>query len=121
MEEIDMSCSRTVTVSGFLQELRRKMVKEVADVMEVRNGLLANALVYPMVRFSLRNDREGRRKMVLNTLRVDSSVEVFCGVFDNKLGDSVQYEVSGFLSSPPTSRAFPAVSCTRKVKTGKHL
>ena len=101
------------------------MVKEVADVMEVRNGLLA--LVYPMVRFSLRNDREGRRKMVLNTLRVDSSVEVFCGVFDSKLGDSVrevQYEdreeqlkVSGFLSSPPTSRAFPAVSCTRRSMT----
>ena len=70
MEEIDMSCSRTVTVSGFLwnQELRRKMVKEVADVMEVRNGLLANALVYPMVRFSLMNDREGRRRMVLNIL-----------------------------------------------------
>ena len=68
MEEIDMSCSRTVTVSGFLQELRRKMVKEVADVMEVRNGLLVNALVYPMVRFSLMNDREGRRRMVLNIL-----------------------------------------------------
>ena len=64
------SCSRTMTVSGFLwnQELRRKMVKEVADVMEVRNGLLANALVYPMVRFSLMNDREGRRRMVLNIL-----------------------------------------------------
>ncbi len=66
------SCSRTVTVSGFLwnQELRRKMVKEVADVMEARNGLLANALVYPMMRFSLRNDREaeGRMRMVLNTL-----------------------------------------------------
>ena len=93
-------------MSGFLwnQELRRKMVKEVADVMEARNGLLANALVYPMVRFSLRNDREGR--MVLNTLRVDSSVEVFGGVFGSQLGDSVrevQYEdreeqitVSGF-------------------------
>ena len=93
------------------------MVKEVEYVMEVRDGLLA--LAYPMVRFSLMNDREGRRKMGLNTLRVDSSVEVFCGVFDNKLGDSVQYEdreeqlkVSGFLSSPPTSRAFSAVSCT---------
>ena len=57
-------------MSGFLwnQELRRKMVKEVADVMEVRNGLLANALVYPMVKFSLMNDREGRRRMVLNIL-----------------------------------------------------
>ena len=68
MEEIDMSCSRTVTVSGFLQELRRKMVKEVADVMEVRNGLLANALVYPIVRFSLRNDREGFSTKVLQFL-----------------------------------------------------
>ena len=100
-----------MTVSGFLwnQELRRKMVKEVADVMEARNGLLANALVYPMVqvRFSLRNDRGRRRRMVLNTLRVDSSVEVFGGVFGSQLGDSVrevQYEdreeqitVSGFL------------------------
>ena len=62
--------------------------------------------------------------MVLNILSVDSSVEVFCGVFDNKLGDSVQYEdkeeqlkVSGFLSSPPTSRAFSAVSCTRRSMT----
>ena len=29
---------------------------------------MANALVYPMVRFSLRNDREGRGRMVLNAL-----------------------------------------------------
>ena len=53
MEEIDRSSSgTTVTVSGFLwiQEVRRKMVKEVAEIMEVRNGLLAIALVYPMVR-----------------------------------------------------------------------
>ena len=36
-------------MSGFLwnQEVRRKMGKGVADVMEVRNGLLAIALVYP--------------------------------------------------------------------------
>jgi hypothetical protein len=33
----------------------------VADVMEVRNGLLAIALIYPRVRFSFRNDTEGRR------------------------------------------------------------
>lgn len=41
-----------MTVSGFLwnQEVRRKMVKEVAEIMEVRNGLLAIALVYPMAR-----------------------------------------------------------------------
>jgi hypothetical protein len=40
-----------VTVSGFLwnQEVRRKMVK-VAGIMEVRNGLQAIALVYPMAR-----------------------------------------------------------------------
>ena len=58
-----------VTVSGFLcnQEVRRKMVKEVADVMEVNIGLLATALVHPIVRFSLRNDTEGMRKDVLNT------------------------------------------------------
>ena len=53
MEEIDRSSSgTTVTVSGFLyiQEVRRKMVKEVTEIMEVRNELLAIALVYPMVR-----------------------------------------------------------------------
>ena len=53
MEEIDRSSSgTTVTVFGFLwiQEVRRKMVKEVAEIMEVRNGLLAIALVYPMER-----------------------------------------------------------------------
>ena len=51
MEEIDRSSSATtVTVSGFLyiQEVRRKMVKEVTEIMEVRNELLAIALVYPM-------------------------------------------------------------------------
>ena len=122
MEEIDMSCSRTVTVSGFLwnQELRRKMVKEVADVIEARNGLLANALVYPMVRFSLRNGREGRRRMVLNTLRVGSSVEVLLrdSVREVQHEDSEeQIKVSGLLSSPPTSRVFPAVSCTRRPMT----
>lgn len=53
------------------------MVKEVADVMEVRNGLLAMALVYPMVRFSLRKNTDGRRKVVLNTPRVESAAEVF--------------------------------------------
>ena len=53
MEEIDRSSSgTTVTEFGFLwiQEVRRKMVKEVAEIMEVRNGLLAIALVYPMAR-----------------------------------------------------------------------
>ena len=40
MEEIDRSSSgTTVTVFGFLwiQEVRRKMVKEVAEIMEVHN------------------------------------------------------------------------------------
>ena len=49
MDEIDRSSSGTaVTVFGFLwiQEVRRKMVKEVAEIMEVRNGLL----VYPVSR-----------------------------------------------------------------------
>ena len=53
MDEIDRSSSgTTVTVSGFLyiQEVRRKMVKEVTEIMEVRNELLAIALVYPMVK-----------------------------------------------------------------------
>ena len=56
MEEIDRSSSgTTVTVFGFLwiQEVRRKMVKEVAEIMEVRNGLLAIALVYPIMRMNL--------------------------------------------------------------------
>ena len=93
IEEVDRSSSgTTVTESGFLwnQEVRRKMVKEVADVMEARNGLLAIALVYPMVRFSLRNNTEGRRKNMLNTPRVYSAADVFHGVFRSKLGDIVR-------------------------------
>ena len=114
IEEVDRSSSgTTVTESGFLwnQEVRRKMVKEVAHVMEVRNGLLAIALVYPMVRFSLRNNTEGRRKTMLNTPRVYSAADVFHGVFRSKLGDivrEVQYvdreeeiRISGFLSLEP--------------------
>jgi DNA mismatch repair ATPase MutL len=62
IEEIDrLSSGTTVTMSGFLwnQEVRRKIVKEVAYVKEVRNGMLAIALIYPMEKFSLRNDTEG--------------------------------------------------------------
>ena len=53
MDEIDKANSgRAVTETGFLwiQEVRRKMVKEVAEIMEVRNELLAIALVYPMAK-----------------------------------------------------------------------
>ena len=56
---------------------------------------------------SLRNEMEGRRKVMLNT----PSVEVFHGVFGSQLGDSVrevQYEdreeeikISGFLFLSP--------------------
>ena len=130
-----------------MEERQEEMVKEVADVMEVKNGLLAIALDYPMVRFSLRNDTEGRRKMVLNTPRVDCAAEVFRGVFGSKLGDSVrelQYEeeeikISGFLSlSPHHTRDLQFISINkqsistcelhkevqdlfRRVKTGKYL
>ena len=45
------SSGTTVTVSGFLWNLeaRRNMVKEVADLVEMNTGLLATALVDPMV------------------------------------------------------------------------
>ena len=66
------------------------MVKEVADLVEVKTVLLAKALVHPMVRFSLRNDTEGRRETMLSTPRVDTAALVFCGVLGSKLGDSVR-------------------------------
>ena len=143
MGEIDRSCSwTTVTVSGFLWNQEVKMVKEVADVMEVKNGLLAIALVYPMVRFSLRNDTEGGMKVVLNTPRMESAVEAFRGVFGSNLGDSVrevQYEdreedirISGFIPLSPhhtrdlqffsvNKQSISTWSCTRLVQEGQNL
>ena len=106
------SCGTTVTVSGFLwnQDIRRKMVREVVDVIEIKYNLIAFALIYPMVKFILTQDTEGTRKTMLNTQRGNSPIEVFCGVYG--LNDGVLKEVqvedtdsrisiSGFLCLDP--------------------
>ena len=61
--------------------MRRKLVSEVADVVKVRTGLLGLALIYPMVRFSLRDDTAGCSKMILSTKRGESSLDVFSALF----------------------------------------
>ena len=69
---------------------KRGILRNIHPWVEVKTVLLATALVHPMVRFSLRNDTEGRRETMLSTPRVDTAALVFCGVLGSKLGDSVR-------------------------------
>ena len=78
----------------------------------------------------------------MNTPRVDSAAEVFCGVFGSKLGDSVRevqcedreekIKISGFLSLTPhhtrdlqffsvNKQSISTWSCTRLVQEGQNL
>ena len=85
------------------------MVNEVANVIEIKYRLMAVALVYPMVKFILSHDMEGKRKTMLNTKRANSPAEVFCGIIGCRLdGSAVQTKdtdkkisISGFLCLVP--------------------
>ena len=81
------SCGTTITVSGFLWNLRvrRKMVREAPTLACIKRGLLCLAFLHPSVKFSLRNDTNKIRELLLNTHRGVTAAEVFQKTFADKL------------------------------------
>ena len=69
----------TVTVDGFLWNLRirRKVVREVSSLCQIKRGLLCLAFLNPSVKYSLRNDTNGARDLVVSTDRGNCAAEVF--------------------------------------------
>ena len=79
----------TVTVDGFLWNLRirRKLVREVSSLSQIKRGLLCLSFLNPSVKYSLRNDTNGARDLVLNsTDRGNCAAEVFLKTLVGSVG-----------------------------------
>ena len=102
------SCGTTVTVSGFLWNLkiRRRVFNELQTLARIKKSLTSFALLHTQVRFSLYKDWNGRRITVLSTERGRDEMEVFQKMFPSHQSSSLHRinwnvnseSVSGFVS-----------------------
>ena len=71
-EESERKCpGTTVTVYGYLWNMpvRRKLIKEISSLSVIKRALYCFSVLHPDVRFSLRNDTNGKRDLIINQLR----------------------------------------------------
>ncbi|KAF4522228.1 hypothetical protein B566_EDAN009072 [Ephemera danica] len=121
----------TVTALDFLYNMpvRRKRIKETLDFEEMKLQLESLAMMYPNVSISLRN--EATKKLLLQTRKCASTVEVFRNFYGSSLANSLcplhhvdnNMEITGFIGKevhPHKTLQFLYINNRLVVKTKLH-